>query len=101
MDNIWTLCNHNQCKYIVLLKHSFSIKPLILLACIKVSIYYTTYNPLRNGCEISKIMNVKSRLGGVQNPVSLDFLVRGGVWGQNKLEKQKMIYEYYVKWLES
>ncbi len=46
-------------------------------------------------------MNVKSRLGGVQNPVSLDFLVRGGVWGQNKLEKQKMIYEYYVKWLES
>lgn len=45
MDNIWTLCSHNQCKYIVLLKYSVIIKPLILLACIKVSIYYTTYNP--------------------------------------------------------
>lgn len=45
MDNIWTLCSHNQCKYIVLLKYSVSIKPLILLVFIKVSIYYTTYNP--------------------------------------------------------
>ena len=30
------------------------------------------------------IMNVKSRLAGVKKPVSLDFLVRGRVWGQNK-----------------
>lgn len=29
-------------------------------------------------------MNVKSRLAGVKKPVSLDFLVRGRVWGQNK-----------------
>ena len=65
MDNIWTLCNHNQCKYIVLLKHSFSIKLLILLACIKVSIYYTTYNPCGDGRKISEIINVKSRLTGI------------------------------------
>lgn len=53
MDNIWTLCSHNQCKYIVLLKYSVIIKPLILLACIKVSIYYTTYNPCGDGRKIS------------------------------------------------
>lgn len=53
MDNIWTLCSDNQRKYIVLLKYSVSIKPLILLACIKVSIYYTTYNPHRKCCKIS------------------------------------------------
>ncbi|MGL6174752.1 MAG: hypothetical protein ACRC1P_09145, partial [Cellulosilyticaceae bacterium] len=40
-------------------------------------------NPLRNGCEISKIIKVKSRLTGLKEPVSLDFLVGGGVWGQD------------------
>lgn len=53
MDNIWTLCSHNQCKYIVLLKYSVSIKPLILLVFIKVSIYYTTYDPCGDGRKIS------------------------------------------------
>lgn len=29
-------------------------------------------------------MNLKSMLAGVKKPVSIDFLVRDGVWGQNK-----------------